>query len=342
MSKRQKLSDPDDQFEGLPDEVILKILGYLEGTKGLIYCGHLSQRIRKISQDETLWQKINLSRQSIPTGFLQMVLNNRCKYLTLRSSCIQGALKLDRPTQLKYLDLRNTNSTSDEVLEELLGSCRSLQKLSVTKKFLVNRISQENWNSLEVLEVLDFERGFDYDCLDLESLKLVIKSCIELKELNLAQRYLSEDAINFLVNNLTPKIEKLNLSCSWPMVVKDEQIKTLVERCKKITSLDLQFSAITNNSITSITENLQSSLEELGVSGCMNVSYNKLLELKSMSKLKVLNCEGVGRRNQHKMWMNLKKDMPHLNYRILEIAETRYYNRIWEIKAKTFQLKIKS
>ena len=51
MNKRQKLSDPDDQFEGLPDELILKILGYLEGTKGLFYCGHLSQRIRKISQD---------------------------------------------------------------------------------------------------------------------------------------------------------------------------------------------------------------------------------------------------------------------------------------------------
>ena len=81
MSKRQRLSDPESQFEDLPDEVILKILGYLEGNKGLIYCGHLSSRIRTISQDETLWQKINLSRQNIPTGFLQLVLNNGCKYL---------------------------------------------------------------------------------------------------------------------------------------------------------------------------------------------------------------------------------------------------------------------
>ena len=86
MSKRQKLSDPDAQFEDLPNEVILKILGYLEGTKGLIYCGHLSRRIRTISQDETLWQKINLSRQNIPTGFLQMVLNNGCKHLNLSLS----------------------------------------------------------------------------------------------------------------------------------------------------------------------------------------------------------------------------------------------------------------
>ena len=130
MSKRQKLSDPDAQFEGLPDEVILKILGYLKGTRGLIYCGHLSRRIRAISHDETLWQKINLSRQNIPTGFLQVLLNNGCKYLILKSSCIHGSFKLNRPTQLQYLDLTKTKSSSDEVLDELLGSCYSLRKLS--------------------------------------------------------------------------------------------------------------------------------------------------------------------------------------------------------------------
>ena len=57
LSKRQKLSDP--QLEDLPDEVILEILGYLD-SKGVIYCGHLSRRIRTISQDESLWQKWNL------------------------------------------------------------------------------------------------------------------------------------------------------------------------------------------------------------------------------------------------------------------------------------------
>ena len=332
MSKRQKLSDPDDQFEGLPDEVILKILGYLEGTKGLIYCGHLSRRIRKISQDETLWQKINLSSQSVPAGFLQMVLNNGCKYLCLRNSYLHGSLKLNRPTQLRYLDsvFDHTNPTSDEVLEELLVSCTSLEKLSVNhlKYPLGNRISQENWNSLEVL---NFERG-----LDLRSLRLVVKSCVELKELNLARIDLSEVAINFLVNNLTPKIKKLNLS--WigkkSARMKDEQIKTLVERCNKITSLNLQRSEITNKSITSIVENLQFSLEELDIS-CCGISYNKLLELKLMPKLKVLNCDG----KDLEMVMNLKKDLPNLISQYMEIAENRSLDAgIWGIKAKNFPL----
>ena len=68
----------------------------------------------------------------------------------------------------------------------------------------------------------------------MESIKLTVKSCVELKELNLAGIDLSEDASNFLVNNLTPKIERLHLSWigrfwNGPRV-NDEQMKALVDR----------------------------------------------------------------------------------------------------------------
>ena len=334
MSKRQKLSDSDAQFEDLPDEIILKILGYLEGTKGLIYCGHLSRRIRAIIQDETLWQKINLSRQSIPSDFLKVVLNNGCKYLTLRSSYIHnnlGTVKLNRPNQLQYLDLTNTNSSSDEILDELLGSCCSLQKLSVKhfKISLVNRICQQNWKSLKVL---NFESG-----LDMETIKLVVKNCVELKELNVRKTDLSEDAIDFLVNNLTPKIEKLDLFCMAK--ANDEQIKTLVERCSKITSLHLRSSTFTDNSITSIIQNLQS-LEQLDISGCKKLSYNKLLELKALPKLRLLNCLGAGDGGFSLMETHLKKQMPNLIYsNHLEFANNNGHDGIWEIKVNRFQLK---
>ena len=128
------------------------------------------------------------------------MLNNSCKYLILKSSYIHGSLKLNRPIQLQYLDLTETKSSSDEVLDELLGSCYSLQKLAVkhSKIFLFNRICQQNLKSLKVLNLE--KRGLE--SLDMESIKLAVKSCVELKELNLAGIDLSEDAINFLVNNL--------------------------------------------------------------------------------------------------------------------------------------------
>ena len=41
-------------FQDLPDEVVLKILGYSE-TKDLISYGQVSKSIRRISHDSTLW-----------------------------------------------------------------------------------------------------------------------------------------------------------------------------------------------------------------------------------------------------------------------------------------------
>ena len=57
--KRQKMSETS--FEDLPDEIILKVFKNLE-ISDLICCGQLSKRIRTISHDESLWQKINLYR----------------------------------------------------------------------------------------------------------------------------------------------------------------------------------------------------------------------------------------------------------------------------------------
>ena len=45
------------KLEDLPDEVILKVFSYLENTADRIRSGHLSQRLRAISSDVSLWQK---------------------------------------------------------------------------------------------------------------------------------------------------------------------------------------------------------------------------------------------------------------------------------------------
>ena len=45
------------KLEDLPDEVILKVFSYLENPTDRIRSGHLSQRLRAISSDKSLWQK---------------------------------------------------------------------------------------------------------------------------------------------------------------------------------------------------------------------------------------------------------------------------------------------
>ena len=48
----------ESPLENLPDEVILNILGYVK-IQDLIICGQLSNRLRCITQDETLWQRVD-------------------------------------------------------------------------------------------------------------------------------------------------------------------------------------------------------------------------------------------------------------------------------------------
>ena len=106
----------------------------------------------------------------------------------------------------------------------------------------------------------------------LKYLNLLILNCsqgklylplIEIKELNIAFTNISEGCIDNLASKLTTKIEKLNLQ--ELKSITDRHINTLVSRCKKISDLDLKSTSITDDSLTSIIENLQSSLEELNV-----------------------------------------------------------------------------
>merc|ERR1711971_1475245 len=63
-------------LDDVPDEVILRVFYNLE-IKDLIRCGQVSKRIRAISQDKSLWLKINLyAKRFVATGFLEYVLKN--------------------------------------------------------------------------------------------------------------------------------------------------------------------------------------------------------------------------------------------------------------------------
>ena len=128
-------------METLPDEIILKVMSYLE-TRVVLQCGQVSNRIRAISRDELLWQKINLANStplgyyqkrpiSYSTDFLEMILNNGCKYLNLHGTKLNGTLNLKKSNQLRYLDLSGARTTPI-ILEEILDSCNSLEKLSLS------------------------------------------------------------------------------------------------------------------------------------------------------------------------------------------------------------------
>ena len=88
---------------------------------------------------------------------------------------------------------------------------------------LVNSICK-NGGTLQVLDLAYCELTFQH-------IKLIFEKCVELRELNLDGLDIP-NASSFLAKNITTKIEKLNVS--W-LNFDDENVKTLVSRCTKIT-----------------------------------------------------------------------------------------------------------
>ena len=385
------------QLEDLPNELILKVLGYLK-IKELIHCGQLSKRIREISHNETLWQAMNLylepwkdcSENKVPADFLHMVISNGCKYLSLNREQItgvgptQGGLKLNEESSLIYLKLVTIIQASiipdpnpdpnlpinylggdvhfsDRLSEELLQKCHSLQKLSVSgyvSPDMAFHIGYQNGKTLRVLDLRwstfkikgtqkTVEREIEKELI---SIQHIVKNCLNLKEVffpGTAGDNLSEIALDFLVNNVSPTVEIL--SFNYMKLISDKHVKILGSRCKNLKTLTLAGTSITNESINIIIETMNSTLERLDVAFAYNFDALKLLELKTMPKLQTLIGSGLAPVKEQ-----LKEYLPNLV--IFEFNDVHGHcefthssaenlsesDGIWEIRAKQLELFKKS
>ena len=221
------------KLEHMPDEIILKIFSNLQ-IPDLISCEEVSKRIRRIADDETLWQKINLSNKMVPKRFLEGLLATNCKYLSLNHVLIGDPklevekLNLKGNSQLKYLDLSWCESSVEDI-EVMLASCHNLEKLSLAKLVLtpnmMDSICTQNSKTLTLLNL-------SYCCtsLDLEAVTRILSECVNLKELNFGHSTLTAETEDYIAQNLPEWIEKLDLSS---LNFRDNQIRWIYEHCPK-------------------------------------------------------------------------------------------------------------
>ena len=169
-------------FIDFPDELILKVLSYAE-IADILKCSRVSKRFRTISNDNSLYQTVNLSGKYVKTDLIITVLDKGCKNLNLSDSSIWGNLSLIQNSQLRELDLSNCRATTyystSGVLEELVKSCDSLQKLSlIGLKFTPKMVSSICKNS-QTLQLLNLY----YSNLEEEWYCKIIKTCRQIKQL---------------------------------------------------------------------------------------------------------------------------------------------------------------
>ena len=257
--KRKKL--PTFELEGLPDEVLLKVLSFLE-LPDLTRCEQVSKRLKSIVQIESLWQKLicfnNNDKIDMSINFVEKILSRGCKTLSLKRYRLTGDAYMTRSKslveeKLGSSKLINLNLYQCELpngfSEKLMSSIQNLKKLSLTQ-FNIYRISNgilSNFYSLngQTLQTLNLA----FSCgIKLENFQLIVNNCTRLKEIELSGCCQSEACTSLLVNSITKSIEKFGLGFTgkYDSDSADGYITTLVSRCKKIKSLNLGYRFVQN------------------------------------------------------------------------------------------------
>ena len=369
MAKRRKISKlPTASFEDLPDEIILQIFTHLEFYDNAS-ASQVCIRWKSLSEDQSIWQKINLSGRQVPAKFIQKALRHGCQYLRL---CGTNIMNVPRPNpfsvsnQLKYLSISSdsTDKHHDFLMENLLGATQLLEKLSIKcdEEYFQPNILQ-NKKTLTVLRI------YALKSLTIETVKLIFTNCLELTEVSLEKCSMSVEALSFFCNNLTNKIKKLSLCDistfdSEDYILKDEHVIVMTNRCPKLEELDLGGGCGNNISevaLTVIIEKLHN-LVKLKLPDTGQIRFPKLLELGSMPDLKYLRVhvaldvdlfdflfnhppkslpEKKDDLEREKPFIKaLLKNLPHLkiNQGRFEIAAPDprflFYERLWEIQFK--------
>ena len=316
-------------LEDLPDEVILNVFHFLDLPDlircGLVSKRFRSMSfIESLWQKIDISNRVcyrNIDGKILSIDLVKRIINRGCKSLSLRG-CIKvkgelynSDLSIDcfkkrnsdlidqiqiattiGKSQLINLELTQCNWSGCDwtrlCYENLLASCYSLKKLTIKRVSLTRnifpRVCKQNGISLQILN-LTFMK-IRLKPLTPNDIQLIVDNCVYLKEVDFTGCRLSENCVEILANNLSPSVEKLGLGAVGTDA-NDKHIVALVSRCNKITSLNLAFRDITDISLTSIMKNLNFTLEELDLYGCENLKLSdmKILEMRSMPKLKTLN-----------------------------------------------------
>ena len=180
---------------------------------------------------------------------------------------------------------KDRNLAKEIITETKMGGSRliSLDLIQcVVTPYMFPIICNQNGQNLQTLDLT-------FTIIKPCDLMHIVTNCVGLKEVDFSGCRLSKNCMDLLVNNLSPNVEKLGLG-AFGIDAKDKHIVALVSRCNKITSLNLAFRAMLSDvSLTSIMENLRFTLEVLDVDYCQNLTNTKLIEMRSMPQLKVLN-----------------------------------------------------
>lgn len=367
-------------IEDLPDEVLLKIFSFLP-MKSLFQLMAVNKKFRSVANDESLWKKVHLMGHSntdrFPPEFLNKLIEKGCQYLAFDCCRVERReVKFEKNFTLKYLSFDVCQEIPNEefdIFPEFAASCHGLEKFYAKRDdnvdndrksyaIIDSRFFKCIIQSSDTLQVLNLSAVQ----LDFDSVQHIVTLCQELRELKVSGDWfiaqgqvlcLCQDSVDFLCNNLTTKIEKLDIT-GQPNFG-DEQLEVLVKRCNRLTEFKFYGGEVTEKSVDVIVENLSQTLTKLW-SWSEELKSPALRKLTAMPHLKVLaepeldweeDIDDEEVETERRMTVEeFRRLMPHMpeDYmsETFEIAEPYHFfdkadyqkgftaNRFWDVKAK--------
>ncbi|XP_055587796.1 S-phase kinase-associated protein 2 isoform X2 [Uranotaenia lowii] len=281
----------EDFFSRLSDEMILQIFRWLP-KKALLRCSQVSKRLNRVSRDETLWTRLDLSCKALREGALGHVLNRGTVILRLAQAHVTDPIFLPcnvEPTfesKVQFLDL-SMCSIDRQTLQELLSCCRSLRKLSLENVPIDGGCCQEIADN-ENLEALNLTMA---EGLDAFSLTLLLKKLTKLHSLNISWTSLSRQAVEAVVNHVTPNLLRLNIA-GCRSTLTDAALDKLIVRCPGLLELDLSDCTQLTSECIGMVCKLRK-LEYLSLSRCYNIHVTAYLQLSELHSLLFLDVFGL-------------------------------------------------
>ncbi|KAF5306975.1 hypothetical protein FQR65_LT07197 [Abscondita terminalis] len=281
-----------NHFQQLSDEVILQIFYWLP-KRSMINASLVCRRWYRLSQDDSLWSRMDVSDRHLEPGALGQILSRQVIILRLANSDIcyppilpgVKAFHEDFRSRLLYLDLSMAHISTD-CLTILLSKCRRLKKLSL-EHIEVNDDALFALSKNKELEILNLAMA---NGLEQKGLTYLLTNCRKLKELNIAWTYLNTASVEYVCSHLPSSIDRLNFSGCRKLLL-DTNVRDLVSNCPNLRELDLSDSTgVSGRSIPYIVQLKE--LNFLALSRCYFISYRALLQLESIKSLMYLDVHG--------------------------------------------------
>ena len=141
--------------ESLPNEIWINVFEYLT-LKELVRCSNVCQKWKSLTQEQSLWRKLNLSRKKVCVTYLNKMMSFGVKYLSLQRSkiLIDGHFTNETNQELIYLNLYDIMA-DPYTIDNLLNSCHYVEKLSLGRLNIIPKFVEHIVRFAPTLSVLD-------------------------------------------------------------------------------------------------------------------------------------------------------------------------------------------